>query len=90
VREDVEINVIMRYFLTNFLLFFLGLIQYSLRNFISWKVPTDIEEFTHLIPVANISIMILNVNGPQHGYYIHGQNPNGTSEGTAADLKRFL
>jgi len=30
------------------------------------------------------------VNGPQHGYYIHGKNPNGTSEGTAADLKRFL
>ena len=62
----------MRYFLTNFLLFALGLAQHTFSNFVSWKFPTDIQEFTHLIPVANISIMILNVNGSQHGYYIHG------------------
>lgn len=44
--------------------------------------------FVDLCSVANISIFIFE--SFCHGYYIHGLNPVGTSEGTVEDLKEVL
>ena len=46
--------------------------------------PLPIEDFVDLCSVANISIFIVDDN--LHGYYIHGENPFGFSEGSAEHL----
>lgn len=46
------------------------------------------EDFVDLCSVANISIFILD--GGLHGYYIHGQNPFGFSEGSSEHLQECL
>jgi meckelin len=43
-----------------------------------WPLP--IENFIDLCSVSNISIIIFDE--ALHGYYIHGMNPLGQSEGT--------
>ena len=91
-RPYIEQNTILRYWITTYYIFLVGLIQWAVRKGIRTWYPTDILQFTFLLPVANISIVMLNVNGPQHGYYIHGKTTNegGMTEGTAEDLKRYL
>lgn len=89
-RYDVEMNTILRYYITTVFIFGVGMLQWGLRKFVSFRYPTDIQEFTYLLPVANISIIILGVQGPQHGFYIHGKAANTRAEGTAEDLKKYL
>lgn len=51
------------------------------------KFPTDLQNFTDLCSVANVSLLIFDNQAECHGYYIHGLNPVGASEGTIEDLK---
>lgn len=81
---EVSLNKVLKYFLSNVFLVGSGLILYVLRKLLSFKIPTSLTNFVDLCSVANISIFIQD--SPYHGYYIHGQNPFGSSEGTVEDL----
>lgn len=47
-------------------------------------MPYPHEDFVDLCSIANVSIFILDDN--LHGYYIHGENPFGFSEGSLQHL----
>ena len=67
------------------------MVQYSylvLRKIVIFKIATPAMNFVDLCSIANISIFIFESFA--HGYYIHGLNTVGTSEGTVEDLKEVL
>lgn len=82
----LELNYILKFFLTSFVLIGLAGLQYSFRRLIIIFFPTCLENFVDLCSIANISMFILD--SPCHGYYIHGQSPVGAAEGTIEDLNR--
>ena len=47
-----------------------------------------VADFLDLITISNISIVCFN--SKIHGYYLHGQNNTGTSEGDFLELKKNL
>ena len=51
-------------------------------------IPTGVQDFADLCSISNVSVFILDET--LHGYYLHGQTPNGTSELTAEQLERAL
>lgn len=55
---------------------------------IAFKMATPPMNFVDLCSMANISIFIFS--SYYHGYYIHGLNPVGASEGSIEDLKEVL
>ena len=65
-----------------------GFLQFFWRKGISTWYPICYEEFPDLCSVANISVFIIDDN--LHGYYVHGENPFGFSEGSAEHLYTFL
>jgi len=58
--------------------------QLVFRRLFNIWFPLPIEDFVDLCSVANISLFILDDN--LHGYYIHGENPFGFSEGSSEHL----
>jgi len=66
----------------------IGTVNIMLRILISFKFPTDLVTFVDLCSTANISCIFFT--GPQHGYYIHGYNPTGQSDGSMKDLINSL
>lgn len=93
----LDLNYILKFFLTSMVLLILGAIFYCkkiLFEFLTFeavrlltviKFPTPLQNFTDLCSVANISLFIFD--SFCHGYYVHGINPVGSSEGTIEDLK---
>ena len=59
--ETNEINWFLRFFVTNTIMLVIGVIQISIKHLFSLKIQTPIQDFTDLLPVANISIWITNV-----------------------------
>lgn len=58
------------------------------RRLLNIWVPYPYEDFVDLCSIANISIFMLDDN--LHGYYIHGENPFGFSEGSIQHLETCL
>ena len=82
------VSPILRFFLTSFLLLVIGYTQYIIKKLVSTWFPTDVQNFTDLCSVANISVFILDQS--LHGYYIHGVSPTGQSDGSIDDLRKAL
>ena len=85
---ESPLNYILKFFLSSFLLLVIGGAYYVIRKLIVLKVPTPTMNFADLCSIANISVLIFE--SYCHGYYIHGLNPVGVSEGTVEDLKEML
>lgn len=81
-------NPVLRFFITAFLFLVIGYTQVIIRKLISTWIPTAVQNFTDLCSVANISILILDQS--LHGYYIHGESPTGSADGTIEELIRSL
>jgi len=81
-------NPVLKYFLSCFILFVIGVVMLGLRKGVSTWYPTDPQAFVDLCSFANISIFMLD--SVQHGYYIHGISPSGTAEGTVEFLRMSL
>ena len=60
------------------------MIRHALRI---W-VPLPAENFVDLCAVSNISIFVFN--SYLHGYYIHGMNPMGQSEGNLGFIEAMF
>ena len=86
--RGITSNTVLYYFLSNLIFLVCGLTQYIFRKSISIWYPICYEEFPDLCSVANVSLFIIEDN--LHGYYIHGENPYGFSEGSAEHLGMFL
>ncbi|CAD8175227.1 unnamed protein product [Paramecium pentaurelia] len=81
-------NPILKYFLVQFVYLMIGLGQLILRKILNIWQPYPYENFVDLCTIANVSIFILDDN--LHGYYIHGENPLGFSEGGIPHLQECL
>lgn len=79
---------VLRFFLTTFLLLIIGYPQYIIKKLLSTWFPTDVQNFTDLCSVSNISIFVLDQS--LHGYYIHGVSPTGTADGSIDELRKAL
>ncbi len=49
---------------------------------------SPIENFLDLITISNISMILFD--SPVHGFYLHGENNTGSSEGEFEDFKSNL
>ncbi|EGR34301.1 transmembrane protein isoform cra_b, putative [Ichthyophthirius multifiliis] len=88
---DVDVsekNPVLRYFISCIVYLLTGIIQIIFRRMIIIWVPTQIQNFTDLCSVANISIFIMDEQ--LHGYYLHGKSASGCSEGNSNWLKQSL
>ena len=73
-----------------------GLVQISIelnkkkvgRKLFDIWFPIKIEDFVDLCSIANVSVIIVDTT--LHGYYIHGENPCGYSEGSSEHLANCL
>ena len=81
-------NYVLKFFLSSAIMLAIGGGMYAIRKLVTLKVATPAMDFADLCSVANISIFIFEPMS--HGFYIHGLNPVGTSEGTVDDLKEAL
>jgi meckelin len=81
-------NVVLKYFLTTFLLFIIGAFLLVCRRAVTLWFPSSVQTFTDLCSFANISIFLLD--DVQHGYYIHGISPGGSAEGSVEYLRMCL
>lgn len=81
-------NPVLRFFITTFLFLVIGYSQLIIRKLISTWIPTAVQNFTDLCSVANISILILDQS--LHGFYIHGESPTGSADGTIEELIKSL
>ena len=81
-------NVILRFFMITFLFLIFGYLQILIRRILSIWFPTPYHNFTDLLSVSNISLIILDQS--LHGYYIHGKSPTGNADVTMDELRRTL
>ena len=80
-KDRIQSNYVLQYFLNTFVYFVMGIIQIIARKAVSIWYPICYHEIVDLCTIANVSIFIIDQN--MHGYYIHGENPVGFSEGSA-------
>lgn len=81
-------NYVLKFFISSAVMLAIGGGMYAIRKLVTLKIATPAMDFADLCSVANISIFIFEPMS--HGFYIHGLNPVGTSEGTVDDLKEAL
>jgi len=63
--------LILQFFLNNLLVLVIGAIQIIFFKLISFRLPTNHQNFVDLCAITNISVFI--IDEPLHGYYIHGK-----------------
>jgi meckelin len=79
--NNIASNYVLRYFISSFVFFVIGLAQILLQKFLTIWYATHMQDFIDLCSVANISIFVLDQH--LHGFYLHGKNPSATAEGNA-------
>lgn len=55
---DLTSNVVLKYFLVNVFLFGIGCVLWAMRQLLMFKVPSQMQNFSDLCSVANISIFL--------------------------------
>jgi meckelin len=76
-NEKSPLNYALFFFVTTFLIYVIGVIQYVIRFLppIKGMFPQKHIEFVDLCSICNISILMFDESF--HGYYIHGRSPYG-------------
>ncbi|CDW85678.1 meckelin isoform 4 [Stylonychia lemnae] len=87
-RANSPENYVLNFFVTAFMMYVIGIAQYVFRYGIKFRKPLNIEEFTDLCAMSNISVLMFD--NQFHGYYIHGRSPYGQSEVSSENLRKSL
>jgi len=64
--DKIPINLILQFFLDNLLILVIGGIQIIFFKLISFRFPTNHQNFVDLCAITNISVFI--IDEPLHGY----------------------
>lgn len=60
VKMNSPENYILNFFVTAFIMYVIAVVQYIWRYLIKFRVPLQLEEFTDLCSICNISVMIFD------------------------------
>lgn len=76
--ELVPDNILLKFFMTSWLMMSIGAILFIYENFMAVSYGNQINSFVDLCTLSNISLVMLDEHF--HGYYIHGKAPWGSSD----------
>jgi len=60
VKMNSPENYVLNFFVTAFIMYVIAVVQYIWRYLIKFRVPLQLEEFTDLCSICNISVMIFD------------------------------
>ena len=81
-------NQVLQFGLNSILLLGIGFVLYIIKKIYDNFFGSSIENFLDLLSLSNISILIFDSN--IHGFYLHGNNNMGSSEGELEDFQKML
>lgn len=86
--ENVVQSPILEFFFYTLVMLAVGSFLILFRRLVSYWFPTSLVNFMDQCSVANVSCIFFT--GVQNGYYIHGQNPNASADGTMKEQVQGL